>query len=33
MAQVDTVAAHRDPFPEEQIALTLSHRDGPVGTD
>jgi hypothetical protein len=33
MAQVDAVAAHRDSFLEQQIALSLSHRYGPVGTD
>jgi streptomycin 6-kinase len=33
LAQVDAVAAHRDAFSTQELALSPPHRDAPVGTD
>jgi hypothetical protein len=33
LAQIYAVAAHRDAFSTQELALSPPHRDGPVGTD
>jgi streptomycin 6-kinase len=33
LAQVDAVAAHRDAFVKQQLTLSPSHRDAPIGVD